>query len=167
MAEFCKVCINYDDGTTVERYQVCYNSIGQVQSVKDLVTNLAVTDTGIISEIETHLVGGTPTATITERSNCDIDFAYPDFKACFGDGTDYIAELNFTERQDVENGVTVDVNKVSVDESKDAAIVVGETYTSFASEVVYVSGSADTKDLNITVNGVALQQMPCLECINC
>jgi hypothetical protein len=68
---------------------------------------------------------------------------------------------------DVESGTVVAITDFTIEESTDAALVVGTTYTEFDGDVTYVSGSYQDGSLIVEVNGVQLTIGECVSCQGC
>ena len=166
----CFKCINITDGTTSHRLKICYNELGQIDNAKSLVDGTAFTDATFLAEIEKYLLGETLTAgfVIEERLSCEVKTKFVDSDACFGDGTDLIVSGSVTEEVDAELGEIVQIVSFEVFNTNDATnLSEGEVFRAIDGDVEYVSGSYREGNLNIIVNGVTLEQMPCIECANC
>lgn len=166
----CSYCINASNATESHRLKICHNEIGSITSSKDMLTGADFTDAAFLAEIEKFILGEALTAgfVIEKRETCTLEYAYPDFELCGQNSAgELTASYRITEKQDAETGETVLVQKATIVSSNDTNLVEGTTYTAFANEVVFLSGSYATGDLIIEVNGVELTQANCIECSNC
>jgi len=168
----CSPCLNVTTATATYRVKACYDGIGKVRNLINLVDGadlMASTDADLIASIEAFVKGeALPAgATVEKRASCELSKRHVEREFCFSDGTDLIGKGIATLEKDAESGVFLGVVEFVASISEDAGIVVDEVYTALAGDVVLTSGAFETGDLVLEINGVTIEQAPCIECTNC
>lgn len=167
----CSYCINISNGTDSHRLHICHNEIGDLTSVKDMITDADFTDAAFLTEIKNFVLGKPLTAgfTVTKRKSCEIKTKFNDYELCFEDSNgDLIVSGSISEEVDAELGEVVEIVSFEVFSTNDATnLPEGTVFRTIDGDVTYVSGSYKEGTLVMEVNGVELTQADCVTCSNC
>lgn len=165
----CSICINHSDGVILTRVKACYNNVGQVTSMTSIVDGSDFVNAGIQSDIEAYVKGETiPSgATVTTRVSCTLSTSTVPYEICLTDGVALQAQVSILQLEDTELGEILGVVRAKVLESVNASLPVDSIFSVLGGTLSYTSGNAELGDLAVTVNGVALTQADCVECLSC